>query len=244
MSAIKTALVTGATSGIGLQLATKLAENGWRILAVGRNPEKLSQLKSNYGTNPETLVADLTDPGQIVQLADQIHKQTDRLDLLANVAGIGVYKSLEELTSDDWQTSINLNLTAPYLLTKELLPILTKTRGSMVLNLGSGMGKMATAGRTAYCASKFGLRGMSLSLAQEYSGGNPDFVLITLGSTLTCFGPKTLEEKQEEALRGKAYFTPDWVADKLIEIIGQKKHQPEYVLYPSEYGMGEWQKPV
>ena len=104
------------------------------------------------------------------------------------------------------------------------------------------MGKIPSAGRSVYCASKFALRGLSLSLSKEYKGTNIHFVLVTLGSTLTDFGPKTLKEKEEESLKGKAYFTPEGVAKKFIEIVENDKLEDEIELYPSEYTGKEWRQ--
>ena len=92
--------------------------------------------------------------------------------------------------------------------------------------------------------SEFALRGFTLSLSEEYKRiGNPKFCLITLGSTLTSFGPMNFGDKKEEMEKGKAYFTPNWVTQKLTEIIKDDKREIEYTLYPGEYGLGEWKKP-
>ena len=232
---LKTALVTGATSGIGLALASRLAIEGWRILVVGRNRGKLESLKHDFGPQAKLLVADLSDTTQTTQLAQTVMGLTDRLDLLANIAGIGIYKSLEEIEDEQWQSSISVNLSTPFLLIKHLIELLRKTPKSIVINQGSGMGVIPTPGRTAYCASKFGLRGMSLCLAEEFKGIDPDIVLITLGSTLTGFGPLSLREKQMEQLRGKTYFTVEWVINKYLEIITSTNRKSEYVFYPSDY---------
>ena len=98
-------------------------------------------------------------------------------------------------------------------------------------------------GRSVYCSTKFALRGATLSLAEEYNDQKPHFCLITLGSTLTSFGPMTLAEKQRDCDSGKAYFTPEWVAKKLVEIIKDDHRETEYTLYPGDYGFGEWKKP-
>lgn len=241
--ALKTAVVTGATSGIGLALATRLAEEGWRVLAVGRNREKLKSLTDRFGPHHELVVADLTDADQISQAVGQIKKLTERLDLLANVAGVGIYKPLEEIEEKEWKMSIDLNLNAPFLMTQKLISLLKKTKNSLVISQGSGMGVIPTAGRSPYCTSKFGLRGMSLSLAEEFDEIDPDVTLITLGSVLTGFGPKTLQERQAEQLQGKAYHTVEWVIDEYLEIIKSENREKEYVFYPSNYGPGT-QRPI
>jgi len=170
-------------------------------------------------------------------LIAKIKSDYGQIDILINAAGIGTYKNLTELTLDDWDYSIALNLTAPFVLIKELLP------KSLVLTIGSGAGVIPMRGRSGYCASKFGLRGLMLSLAEEYKDQDPKFCLITLGSTLTNFGPLTLDQKLEKHKNGDAYFTTEWVANKLIEIIENDNREVEYVLYPGDFGFGTWKKP-
>jgi len=114
---------------------------------------------------------------------------------------------------------------------------------TLVLSIGSGAGVIPMRGRSIYCSTKYALRGLSLSFNEEYQDMNPSFCLITLGSTLTAFGPMSLEEKQTAANSGKAYFPVDWVANKLVEIINDTDREDEIVLYPSEHGFGDWKKP-
>ena len=109
-----------------------------------------------------------------------------------------------------------------------------------MINIGSGMGVIPAPGRSVYCAMKFALRGMTLSLAEEFKRTKPHFILLTLGSVLTGFGPMSLAEKKEEALKGKAYLTPEWVAKKVVEIIKAEAKESEYTFYPSDY-KDEWE---
>ena len=141
--------------------------------------------------------------------------------------------------------SFAINVSAPFILTKELLPQLQKISNSLILNIGSGAGVIPMKNRSVYCTTKFALRGLSLSLSEEFKGKSPSFCLITLGSTLTSFGvgnALTLEEKREQNKKGSAYFTTEWLANKLIEIIKDDKRTPEVVLYPNNYGFGTWKK--
>ena len=159
------------------------------------------------------------------------------------MAGIGVYKNLQDVSFKDWADSFSINVTAPFLLTKNLLPLLQKAKDSFVLNIGSGAGTMPMRGRSAYCATKFALRGWTLSLAEEFQGKDPRFCLITLGSTITNFSGMTIEEKKKEHAKGKAYFPVEWVANKLVEIIKDDKRVIETTLYPGDFGFGVWKKP-
>jgi short-subunit dehydrogenase len=234
---MKTALITGAAGGIGNALAERLVKD-YQLLLVVRNNR---QAKSINLETSKISVCDLSNIAELKILISWIKKQTDTLDLLVNVAGVANYLNLNEITNDIWQESMAVNITAPFILIRDLLPIMSID--SLVLNIGSGAGSIPMRGRSAYCASKFALRGLTLSLAEEFKDQYPSFCLITLGSTITNFGPLSAEEKQVEADSGKAYFPVEWVADKLVQIIADKNRDTEIVLYPGEHGFGEWKKP-
>jgi short-subunit dehydrogenase len=228
----KTIVITGATGGIGSVLSQKLKDLGANVLTVGRDQSKEA-----------TYHADLTDPISRQELVNQIIQDRSKIDILIHSAGIGIYKPLSEITQSDWDLSFSLNVEAPFFLTQALSTILEKSTDSLVLTIGSGAGTIPMRGRSLYCATKFALRGLMLSLAEESRGTHPAYCLITLGSTLTPFGPLSLEKKIEESLNGKAYFTPVWVADKLIGIMQNDDREDEITLFPGDYGFGEWKKP-
>ena len=135
-----------------------------------------------------------------------------------------------------------INVIAPAIFIRELIPLMSH-KNALVVNIGSGAGTIPMKGRSIYCSTKYALRGLSLSLSEEYGGKYPEFSHITLGSTLTDFGPLTLEEKQKQAGSGKAYFPIEFVIRKLMEIIKSDEREPEVVLFPSEHGFGDWKKP-
>ena len=97
------------------------------------------------------------------------------------------------------------------------------------------MGVIPSAGRSVYCMTKFALRGVSLALAREFERTNISIVHLTLGSVLTEFGPMALKEKETENLEGKAYLTPQYVAEKVVEIISSDQADSEVPIYPTGY---------
>lgn len=159
-----------------------------------------------------------------------------------NAAGVATYKNLLDVSDNEIQNTFMVNTIAPAIFIRELAPLMNGEE-SLVLSLGSGAGTIPMRGRSVYCASKFALRGLHLSLSEEYEGKSPKFCLITLGSTLTNFGPMTVEEKKKEFEKGKAYFSVEWVVNKLIEIINDKNRETEIVLFPGDHGFGTWIKP-
>lgn len=232
----KIVLITGATGGIGYELCKAFSSKSANIVAVARTQEKLDSLSKELNSpNNLYIKCDFTNTTELTELVNKIFEKLDRIDVLINAAGVGIYKSLEDVEIAEWEESVAINVNAPFFLSKKLLKLLKNSEKSVVINIGSGMGKMAIACRSVYCATKYALRGLTLSLAQEFGHTNVRFVHIALGSTLTEFGPMTLEQKKEENLQGKSYLTPDWVAHKFVEIVEKENFQDEIEIYPTEY---------
>jgi short-subunit dehydrogenase len=152
-----------------------------------------------------------------------------------NAAGIGVYKNFPDVTYDDWKRQMATNLDAVFLMNKAFLPLLHKSEKSYVINMGSGMGKIAVAGRSPYCTSKFALRGLIQSLAKEYKTSHVNFILLTLGSVLTSFGPLSKEDKIKKSKSGKGYLDPTWLAEHVVTKLKNDTLKPETPIYPRHY---------
>lgn len=237
----KNIIITGSTGGIGRELVKSLDKEGANLILISRSIDELKSLAKDLKGDPHLFDCDFSDQKALEDLAKGLSKQFKVVDVLINAAGIGVYKPIEEATLGDWNNSMDINVTSSFIFIKELSPNLQKSKDSLVLNIGSGAGVIPMAGRSIYCATKFAVRGLTLSLAEEFRGTSVGFSLITLGSTLTSFGPKSFEEKKKEMESGKAYFTPDWVAEKLTSIIKDDGRQKEYTLFPSDY-TSEWRQ--
>lgn len=232
----KSVVIVGATGGIGSQVSKVFFKEDAKLILVARSEEKLKKLADQFGKNlVKYYVCDFSDPKQAVGVASTISQENNNIDILINVAGVGVYKNIEDVNLKEWENSFAVNVSAPYFVTKELLPSLKNSENAVVVNFGSGMGKNPMGGRSVYCATKYALRGMTLSLSEEFKGTNIKIVLMTLGSILTDFGPLSLEEKEKLSLEGKGYLTPDWVAKKLIDIISSNNLEDEIEIYPSHY---------
>ena len=226
--------MVGATGGMGMEVCRTLYKEGSKLILVARTEEKLKTLSAELG-NCSYYVCDLGKPETIASVCTQIMASYPTIDILLNAAGIGVYKPIEEVTEAEWADSFNTNVTASYLFTKYLLPALKQSTKAFVINWGSGMGVIPSAGRSVYCMTKFALRGVSLSLAKEFERTNISIIHLTLGSVLTDFGPMTLKEKEVESLEGKAYLTPQYVAEKVAEIIKSDQSDSEVPIYPTGY---------
>lgn len=231
-----TAVIAGATGGIGSEICKKFSERGAKIVAIARSKEKLSNLAGKIGKdNIFPVECDFTDQIELRKAVELVRDRLSTIDILVNSAGIGIYGGIEDIKVTDWERSFAVNVDAPFYLIKSFLPLLKNSTRAVVINLGSGMGEIPMAGRSVYCATKFALRGMTLSLAEEFAKTNIRFVHLALGSVLTGFGPMTLKEKKEENLKGKSYLTPASVAERITHIIENDEIEDEIRIYPTGY---------
>lgn len=229
-------VLTGATGGIGRELAKELDSEGSDLILISKSEKELRSLISSLTRKTHVSYAcDLSNQEQTVKIAKEISEKFTTIKVLINAAGIGIYKPLEDISIKDFTDSLNINLTSEFIFCKNLLNNLKAAGESVVINIGSGDGVIPVAGRSVYCTTKFAIRGMTLSFAEEFKRTKTHFCLITLGSTLTSFGPLSFEAKKQEMESGKGYLTPEWVAKKLVQIVKDDNKQPEYEIFPSGY---------
>jgi meso-butanediol dehydrogenase/(S,S)-butanediol dehydrogenase/diacetyl reductase len=157
----KVAIVTGGGSGIGAAISRKLEQNDATLVVAQRSECKIR--------NVTLVTADLSDSSQCERVVEQTVKRFDRIDVLVNNAGMMLEHGVEEMPLEDWQKTIMLNLTAPFLLIKFALPYLRRNGGSIV-NIGSIEGDGANPKHAAYCSSKAGLHGLTRSVAVDHGG--------------------------------------------------------------------------
>lgn len=153
----KVALVTGGRSGIGRATAKALASKGARVFTAQR------------GTDPtfESIGADFTDPDAPARVIEHVAIKAGRLDVLVNNAGLMLEGTVREMPSEDWARTLQVNLTAPFLLIRHALPHLIASQGSIV-NVGSVEGLGSNPRHPAYCASKAGLHGLTRAVSVDH----------------------------------------------------------------------------
>ncbi|WP_436520249.1 SDR family NAD(P)-dependent oxidoreductase [Actinoplanes sp. HUAS TT8] len=165
----RTAVLTGAASGIGEQLAYGLAHRGSDLALVDVDASRLEPVaarirQAHPGLSVRTIVADLSDRAAVDLITNDL---PPALGLLINNAGVALGGRFDQVSVDQFEHVMNVNFRAPMLLTHALLPALTATPGSHIVNVSSLFGLIAPPGQSAYCASKFALRGLSESLRGE-----------------------------------------------------------------------------
>ncbi|WP_108862118.1 SDR family NAD(P)-dependent oxidoreductase [Ruegeria sp. Alg231-54] len=153
----KTALVTGGRSGIGRAIAERLRQDGARVFTAQR------------GQDPkfEGIEADFGDPSSPQSVVTRVVERAGRLDILVNNAGMMQEALVENMSLEDWQRNLTVNLTAPFLLIKAALPHLRQTQGNIV-NIGSIEGLGSNPGHAAYCATNAGLHGLTRAVAVDH----------------------------------------------------------------------------
>ena len=152
----KVALITGGRSGIGLACANRFSQNDYQVITAQRSPAE----------NFDSIKADFSDPETPAQVIDEVIKQTGRLDVLVNNAGVMLEDSVNQMSLNDWNHTLAVNLTTPFLLIKNALPHLTA--GSSIINIGSIEGLGSNPKHAAYCASKAGLHALTRAVAVDH----------------------------------------------------------------------------
>lgn len=153
----KVALVTGGRSGIGQAIARRLRDEGARVFTAQRG------IDADF----DHVTADFTGPTAPGNVISDVVAQTGQLDILVNNAGMMQEAQVEDMTLADWNKTLTINLTAPFLMIKAALPHLRATQGNIV-NVGSIEGLGSNPGHAAYCASKAGLHGLTRSVAVDH----------------------------------------------------------------------------
>lgn len=174
---MKTALITGAGRGLGQALAIFFQANNYNLILQCR------ESKIDAMTGIDVVKGDLQSEDTLAALT-QFAEDRD-VDILINNAGIHTNKSFADTTKDDFQQMINVNLLAPILLTKTVWPIFQQKQSGLVININSIAGKVGGNGETAYCASKYGLRGFSNALQFDATKDNIRIIDVFLGGMNT-----------------------------------------------------------
>lgn len=166
----RTALVTGASRGLGKAIALALAEAGARLVLAARDEallEKTAELARAQGVDVMVSRTDVTQEQEIAELKQKVTRKFGAIQILVNNAGMNIRKPGTDFTLSEWRQVLDTNLTSAFLMCRDFVPLMKGNGYGRILNLTSIMSHIALPGRTAYCASKAGLLGFTRALALE-----------------------------------------------------------------------------
>ena len=194
------AIVTGASRGIGLAIARELARRGHRLALVARRPQPLENAARGLAAQaPEAraFVCDVGNPAAVEEVFSGVLGWAGRVDVLVNNAGLGIFGSVHKLSVADWDSQVNTNLRGVFLCSRAVAPRMIEQRSGHIINISSLAGKNAFAGGAAYCASKWGLQGLSYCMAEDLRAHNIRVSVICPGSVETEFSPHAGKDPQK-----------------------------------------------
>ncbi len=185
----RTALVTGGSAGVGLAVAARLLQFGAKVVITARDSARLEAAAAQLGA-PDRVLAlpwDVADSDAAPAVLEAVQARFGGLQVLVNNAGVNHRGDFAELTAAQVAQVIDVNLRAPMVLTRLALPIMRRSGEGAIVNIASLAGRVALPGEVSYCASKFGLRGFTLALAEELTGSGISASLVSPGPIDTGF---------------------------------------------------------
>ena len=195
----KVVVVTGASSGIGAAIAQTFAEEGAQVVLAARSVDKLEKLGAEIsvkGGSAVSVETDVTSEASVVSLFDKVEAQFSKLDILVNNAGIGKGGPIDELDFETWRAVLRVNLDGAFLCSREAFRLMKGQGSGRIINIGSVSAKMPRVDSAPYSTSKFGLEGLTRSLALDGRPYGISVGVLQPGNTMTALW-EGREEKAE-----------------------------------------------
>lgn len=218
------ALITGASKGIGAEICRVFAEAGADIVAVARDREGLGQISDDVtarGRKCLTIEADLSTAEGPIHAAQQALREWKVIDILVNSAGVALTAPALTLSVEDWDTTMAVNLRAPFLMSQALAPAMIQQRWGKIINISSQTGVIALNDHAAYASSKGGLNALTKSLCVEWARHNiqvnaicPTVVMTPMGRKI--WGPREKSEPMINATPLRRFGEPVEIADMAL----------------------------
>jgi 3-oxoacyl-[acyl-carrier protein] reductase len=227
------ALVTGAGRGIGAAIAHKLASLGATVALCGRTLKTLEATATSIsalGGKARAVVCDITEVSSVASLAALIEREFGKVDILVNNAGIGSFAGpLHEMTPEQWEKLLNTNLRGVFYCVRSFAPMMIRAGAGHIVNISSLAGKNALPNGAAYAASKWGLNGLTYSIAEELRGHGIRVSIVCPGSVDTDLSPHTGKDPNK-------MLKPDDVAHVVAMLVTQAPQSfvSEVLLRPTQ----------
>jgi len=214
----KRAVVTGASKGIGLEIARAFLSEGADVAICSRGSKAVENAltdlsKNTKGGKVTGRATDVSSSDEVKQLFEFVDKELGGLDILINNAGIGIFRATGELTVDEWNRVIGTNLSGAFYCSREALERFHNARGGWIINISSLAGKNPFLGGSAYNASKFGLNGFSEATMLDHRNDNVRVSYIMPGSVDTEFAGHDAKQKSNWKIE------PEDIAEIVLDIL-------------------------
>jgi short-subunit dehydrogenase len=222
------AIVTGASSGIGRQIALELARGGAELVLVARREERLRELADQIaagGGRVELVTGDITDPATRRNAINTVQSDFGGLDILVNNAGIGAVGLFEHADPQRVRSIMEINFFALVEMTRLALPLLKQGTNSITVNIGSVLGHRGFPYRSEYSASKFAVEGFSESIRAEFASIGIDVLVVSPGATKTEFSESVIQHTGEPCWPEHAPATAAEVARQTVRAIRRGRHE-------------------
>jgi 3-oxoacyl-[acyl-carrier protein] reductase len=228
----KVALITGASRGIGLAIAHTLSRLGASVSICARDAQKLESASSELasgGAKVLAVAADVSRAADVESLVRQTQQELGPIEILVNNAGVGYFGPTHEAGESNWDTVLDTNLKSVFLVSKTVVPSMVQRRTGDIINIASLAGKNAFPGGGIYCASKWGLLGLTQCVAEDLRQFGIRVSAICPGSVATEFGPHAGKDPQK-------MLQPDDVAHAVETLVTQAPRSfiSEIVLRPTQ----------
>lgn len=220
-------IVTGASGGIGRELALQLATSGARVCFTARRKQRLLELQAKMPKTAVFVSGDITHPDVQREVIDTCDRSFGGIDVLINNAGIGAIGPFADADPDRLRTLFDVNFFAAVELTRLAIPWLSKGNHAAIVNIGSVLSHFAVPQKSEYCASKFALRGFSDSLRSELRSANIDVLSVHPNTTRSEFFDSLVEQKGRVATN-PMQMSAEAAASRIIAAI--KRGRPDTVL--------------
>jgi 3-oxoacyl-[acyl-carrier protein] reductase len=187
------ALITGSSRGIGLAIARRLGQMGARVSLCARKAAELESAASDLraaGIQVLTTPADVTRPNEVSRLVSETQRTLGPIDILVNNAGIGIFGPFHHQTDEDWNSVLETNLKSVFLTSRAVAPEMIRRKSGHIINISSLAGKSTFANGAIYCASKWGLLGLTGCMAEDLRPHGIRVSAICPGSVATEFSPR------------------------------------------------------
>ena len=224
----KCAIITGASSGIGRELAIQLAAKKVNMVAAARRIERLESLAQeikSVGGNCTPLACDVTQPADRQRLFSTCVDSFGGCDIVINCAGIGAMGRFDEADEQRLRKIFEVNFFAAAELMRAALPLLAKSDDGLIVNINSVLGHFAPPLKSEYCATKFALRGLSDSIRSELSAGNIGVLNVCPSTTDSEFFDAAIEDKTGKDWKQRGAMSPATVAQKTISAMERRKRE-------------------